>query len=119
MLAIICVGSGHRILSENALNRSDANVLKGCAPGSPPPSLDHGKARQCRQGKTGKDQKTGLRAARKLLCKAQGGSEIKAAEPPGKTDQTRHAAELTMKALRHKLSSEAPNYELQSLKHSP
>src|SRR3546814_2585921 len=73
MLAIICVGSGHRILSENALNRSDANVLKGCAPGSPPPSLDHGKARQCRQGKTGKDQKTGLRAARKLLCKAQGG----------------------------------------------
>src|SRR3546814_12708976 len=39
MLAIICVGSGHRILSENALNRSDANVLKGCAPGSPPPSL--------------------------------------------------------------------------------
>src|SRR3546814_2796258 len=41
MLAIICVGSGHRILSENALNRSDANVLKGCAPGSPPPSLDH------------------------------------------------------------------------------
>src|SRR3546814_9690346 len=56
MLAIICVGSGHRILSENALIRSDANVLKGCAPGSPPQSLDHGQARQCRQGKTGQDR---------------------------------------------------------------
>src|SRR3546814_12073163 len=49
MLAIICVGCGHRVLSANALNRSDANVLKGCAPGSPLPSLYHGKARQCRQ----------------------------------------------------------------------
>src|SRR3546814_19199311 len=86
MLAIICVGSGHRILSENALNRSDAKVLKGCAPGSPTPSLDHGKARQCRQGKTAKDQKTGLRAARTLLCKATGGSEIQPTTPPAQTE---------------------------------
>src|SRR3546814_6715651 len=42
-----------------------------------------------------------------LLCKAQGGSEIKAAEPPGKTDQTRHDADLTMKALRHQLEHRA------------
>src|SRR3546814_21094676 len=87
MLAIICVGSGHSILSENALNRSDANVLKGCAPGSPPPSLDHGKTCQCRKGKTVKDQKTRLRAARTLIFKAQGGDELTPTEPPDKNNQ--------------------------------